>query len=156
MGAKSSRVRWTGPLAQYGGGFRDELIRVGYKPKPVVDQLRLMAHASRWLAEQDLSTSDFTSERVAEFLAARRARGYTLWLSPKAMVPMLDYLQGLGALPLATSRVSPTPAEQLLDDYRTTWSSSGGWLVGRWRATSTSRGCSLTGTLATVTSISIA
>jgi hypothetical protein len=41
---------------------------------------------------------------VEEFLAHRQAEGYTLWLSAKAMVPMLGYLRDLGVVP------TPAPA----------------------------------------------
>jgi len=34
------------------------------------------------------------------FLAARRAAGYSAYLSPKAVVPLLGYLRGLGVAPL--------------------------------------------------------
>ena len=93
MGGRASMVRVNGPLAPYAAGFRWELVRLGYRPKPVCDQLRLLAHASRWLAGQGLGAEALTPMRVDEFLSRRRAEGYTLWLSPKAMTPMLDYLR---------------------------------------------------------------
>jgi hypothetical protein len=50
------------------------------------------------LASSGLDTGDFTPSRVEEFLEARRAEGYTLWLSTKAMTPILGYLRGLGVV----------------------------------------------------------
>jgi hypothetical protein len=47
MGGDPSRVRVTGPLAVFAGGFTGELARLGYKPNAAADQLRLMAHLSR-------------------------------------------------------------------------------------------------------------
>ena len=44
-----SRVRVTGPLAGFAAGFAGELARLGYKPNAAADQLRLMAHLSRWM-----------------------------------------------------------------------------------------------------------
>lgn len=58
-----------------------------------------MAHLSRWLAEQKLDVTDLTPAVGTAFLAMRRAAGYRLWLSPKALEPLLQYLQRLGALP---------------------------------------------------------
>lgn len=49
MGGVPSRVRVTGPLAVFAAGFAGELARLGYKPNAAADQLRLMAHLSRWM-----------------------------------------------------------------------------------------------------------
>lgn len=118
MGGKASAVRVNGPLAPHVVGFRRELERLGYKPNPVSDQLRLMAHASRWLEERNVGADELTPARVDEFLAHRRAEGYTLWLSTKAMVPMLDYLRRLGVVPDPTPAAPATEAEQLQEHYR--------------------------------------
>jgi len=113
-----SRVRMTGPLTPHAGGFRRELERVGYRPNPVCDQLRLMAHVSRWLEARGLGAEELTSARVEEFLEHRRAEGYTLWLSAKAMVPMLSYLRGLGVIATPAPAVAATEVELLHERYR--------------------------------------
>jgi hypothetical protein len=77
-----------------------------------------MAHASRWLASRGLGVGELTPARVQEFLADRRAEGYTLWLSPKAMAPVLAYLRGLGVVPTPSPVEPATPAEQLMEHYR--------------------------------------
>ncbi len=118
MGGKPSAVRVNGPLAPHVTGFRCELERLGYRPHPVCDQLRLMAHVSRWLDGCGLGVDELTPARVEEFLAHRRAEGYTLWLSTKAMVPMLDYLRGLGIVPTPTPAAPATEAEHLHERYR--------------------------------------
>ena len=118
MGGRASMVRVNGPLGPYAAGFRWELVRLGYRPKPVCDQLRLLAHASRWLAGQGLGAEALTPMRVDEFLSRRRAEGYTLWLSPKAMTPMLDYLRRLGVVPLPAVVSAITEAEELQECYR--------------------------------------
>lgn len=99
MGGNSSRVRLAGPLEAFGSGFAMELARAGYKKNPVCDQLRLMAHLSRWLSGEGLGPEDLMPEVCDAFLAARRDAGYTLWLSRKALVPMLHYLREIGAVP---------------------------------------------------------
>lgn len=83
MGGKPSAVRVKGPLSPHVPGFRRELGRLGYRPHAVCDQLRLMAHASRWLESRGLSVDELTPARVHKFLAHRRAEGYVLWLSTK-------------------------------------------------------------------------
>ena len=118
MSGRPSRVRVTGPLEQYACGFRRELRRQGYTSFSASNQLQLMAHTSRWLVRRSLDVGELTSTRVEEFLAARRAEGYTLWLSGKAMVPLVGYLAGLGVLPASAPVVAVTPVDVLLERYR--------------------------------------
>lgn len=115
---KPSRVRVRGLLEPFACGFRRELARQGYTPHSASNQLQLMAHASRWLACRGLGVGELTPARVQEFLADRRAEGYTLWLSPKAMAPVLAYLRGLGVVPTPSPVEPATPAEQLMEHYR--------------------------------------
>jgi integrase/recombinase XerD len=118
MGGRPSAVRVTGPLAVLAAGYRRELERLGYRPHPVCDQLRLMAHVSRWLEGCGLGLGELTPTRVEEFLAHRRVEGYVLWRSTKAMVPMLDYLRGLGLVPTPPPPVAVSESEQLQEHYR--------------------------------------
>jgi integrase/recombinase XerD len=118
MGGKPSAVRVTGPLAPHVAGFRRDLEQVGYRPSAVSDQLRLLASASRWLAGQGLGAGDFTPARVDAFLGHRRAEGYVLWRSPKAMAPMLDYLRNLGVVETPAPAAAATEAEVLVEHYR--------------------------------------
>jgi integrase/recombinase XerD len=107
-----------GPLQSHAPGFRQDLARQGYTLNAASNQLQLMAHVSRWLVGQGLMVGELTPARVEEFLVVRRAEGYVLWLSTKAMAPMLGHLRGLGVVP-DEDRVAPcTPAEELLEHYR--------------------------------------
>jgi integrase/recombinase XerD len=115
---RPSRVRVIGPFAPHAAGFHRELARQGYTSNGACDQLRLMAHASRWLASRGLGAGELTPDGVEEFLAHRRAEGYMLWLSSKAMVPMLGYLRGLGVVPTPAVAAPATESERLQDDYQ--------------------------------------
>jgi integrase/recombinase XerD len=117
MGGVPSRVRVTGPLAVFAEGFAGELARLGYKPNAAADQLRLMAHLSRWMDTGQLEAAELTPQVTGAFLVARRAEGYVLWLSPRALVPLLGYLRGLGVAPQPAAAPVP-PAEALLGRYR--------------------------------------
>jgi site-specific recombinase XerD len=112
-----SRVRVTGPLAEFAGGFAAELRRLGYRPNAAANQLQLMAHLSRWMDAGHLAVAGLTPPAAEAFLAARRAEGYVLWLSPRALVPLLGFLRRLGAAPLPAP-VAVTPAEALLGRYQ--------------------------------------
>lgn len=118
MGGRPSVVRVTGPLAPHADSFRRELERQGYKPNAAADQLRLAAHLSRWLAGHKLRLTDVDDKLIDRFLAARRRQGYTLWLSRKAMVPILGHLRALGAVASPPGLAPTTPAEVALDAYR--------------------------------------
>jgi hypothetical protein len=47
-------VRIIGPLAPHADGFRSWLSRQWYATVTAAEQLRLMAHVSRWMASQKL------------------------------------------------------------------------------------------------------
>jgi site-specific recombinase XerD len=112
-----SRVRITGPLTSFAKSFAAELAKQGYKPNAAAYQLQLLAHLSRWLATKVLDAASLTPSVLNEFLAARRSQGYTMWLSAKALAPLVAYLGGLGfAVPTPNAALSPT--ETLLARYR--------------------------------------
>jgi hypothetical protein len=93
-----SGVRVTGPLAAYADGFWGYLAGQGYAPSSAQDQLRLMAHASRWLDGQGADASGLTTERIAAFLSVRRS-SYVRLVSGRALAPMLGFLRGVGVTP---------------------------------------------------------
>ncbi len=111
-------VRIYGPLQPFVAGFRAELTRLGYRRHPVSNQLQLMAHVSRWLERRGFDLNELTPQRVEEFLADRRAEGYTLWLSPKATEPMLVFLRGLGVVPDPPPLLPDTAADELIEIFR--------------------------------------
>jgi site-specific recombinase XerD len=111
-------VRMTGPLAPFASGLAGELARLGFTDLSARCQLGLAAHLSRWLAAAGLGTDALTSPRVEEYLVARRAAGYTAYLTPKALAPLLGYLRELGVAPEAEIAAPATHAEALLDRYR--------------------------------------
>lgn len=117
MGSNASRVRLTGPLTEYAAGFASELERIGYTENATADQLRLLAHLSRWLDSRCLSASSLTVEVGDEFLSARRAAGYRLWLSRKGIAPLMLYLREVGAIPLEPP-VALTATEAVLERFR--------------------------------------
>jgi hypothetical protein len=90
MGAKASRVRMTGPLMAYAPGFASALTRAGYTENATADQVRLLAHLSRWLAAQGLGAADLTPEVGDAFLAARPIASSTDPVSVMTQLRSLD------------------------------------------------------------------
>jgi len=111
-------VRFTGPLAPFSEGFAAELARLGFTPLSVRGQLGCIAHLSRWLAEEGLGVNALSASTVQAFLSTRRALGYTAYLTPKALRPLLDYLQGLGAIPWEDPAQPLGLGEELLARFR--------------------------------------
>jgi integrase/recombinase XerD len=111
-----SRVRITGPLAAFADGFAAELRKQGYRPNAAANQLQLFAHLSRWLDSKRLDATAISASVLNEFLDARRALGYTLWLSRKALAPLVGYLGSVG-VDVATESAVLGPDEALLARY---------------------------------------
>jgi integrase len=79
--------------------------------------MALMADVSAWLADHGLEAGDLSEARVARLMAQRRASGPTTLLSPRAMVPLLEYLRSVGAMPPAVTVAATTAAEELVERY---------------------------------------
>ncbi len=112
------RVRMAGPLAPYARGLAGELARLGFTELSARGQLGLAAHLSRWLEAAGLGTAELTGPTVEAYLAARRASGYTAYLTPKALAPLLGYLRALGVAPDAELAAPRDRAEEMLEQYR--------------------------------------
>jgi integrase/recombinase XerD len=112
------RVRVSGPLAEYAAGFAGFLAEAGYTPLSAANQVRVLAHLSRWLEGCGLGPGELTGERLREFLAARRDAGYTCWLSERGLAPLTVFLRGLGAVPAAEPAVPAGAVDVLLGRYR--------------------------------------
>jgi integrase/recombinase XerD len=109
-------VRVSGPLAVHVEGFLAVLRSRGYAAGSAANQLRLAAHLSRWLAEEELEAADLTPERVEAFVRVRHS-GYANLVSVRGLAPLLGYLREVEAVPI--SAAEPTsPVEGLLSAYR--------------------------------------
>lgn len=108
-----------GPLAPYAEGYLVELNRLGYTTVSARWQMQLMSHASSWAAGQCLKASDLTPALIDQFLALRRAQGRKEWISRGGMKPLLQYLRGIGVVPVPEPAQPATEVERLLEAYRT-------------------------------------
>jgi len=110
-------VRVSGSLADHVPELRSDLLRQGYTMLSCGNLLRLASHLSRWLEAQGLGLRDLCNEQVDSFLCARRAEGYTGWLSRRGLVPIRRFLAEAGLAPVAPPAAPLRPLEQLLTDY---------------------------------------
>lgn len=87
-----------GPLEAVARGFEAELVRRGFARKSLVNQLRLLAHLSRWLEAQGITVDALTAQEVEDFLRERRCT-HTGLFSRRALGPVLDWLACEGVIP---------------------------------------------------------
>jgi integrase/recombinase XerD len=90
----------------------------GYSRWTVSHRLRQLALLSGWLEREGLGPEELTPRRVEAFVAARRAAGYSAWVSARSAELPLGYLRELGIVPAAAPAVLDDPLERLLARYR--------------------------------------
>lgn len=117
----SGTRRKPGGLGPQVEGYRAWLAQRGYTPSTVRNMLKELGQVGRWITAQELEAAQFDEQRVAAFIAARRAAGYRRVPGPRAMAPLLSYLREVNIL--AEAPLLVTPLGVLLAQYRT-------WLVG--------------------------
>lgn len=88
-----------GPLAPFVAGFASELLEQGYTQSSAEQHVCFVAHLDRWLLAGGLGVHDLSASTIQRYLTERRAAGYVLYRSTKAMVPLLTFLTPLGVLP---------------------------------------------------------
>lgn len=116
--SKRSVVKVTGPLVPFVVGWANELKSRGYADLSVEAHLRLLAHASRWLAAGGLEAEAFTPERIEEFSTDRKAAGYRSLRTVRAVEPLREYLQAQGVLLPPPAHQPANADERLLDRYQ--------------------------------------
>ena len=114
--SKVITVRVVGPLSPYAPQFASQLAERGYTPLSRVRQLQVMVHLSKWLRDRGLDVVDVTFERVDEYLAGRRAEGYTAFCSRASLEQLLDELGRCGA-PLVEPARSASEVDTLLAGF---------------------------------------
>jgi site-specific recombinase XerD len=111
---KVSKVLMVGPLVPFADVLSSTLAAAGYSPLSVVNQLRLLAHVSRWMDGRDYAVADLTGEVLEEYLAAAQAAGRVSLCSNGGLTQLLR------ALPIPRADpVPPVPslAERLLASF---------------------------------------
>ncbi len=111
-----TRVKVAGVLAPYASGFGRELRSCGYTDVSTAEQLRVMAHLSRWMAREGLDA--LSCEQVAAYCEARKADGYVARLTPASLGRLQAFLRARGVLSAPPAAGAPaSPAERLLGRY---------------------------------------
>ncbi|MHB1329716.1 MAG: site-specific integrase [Gemmatimonadales bacterium] len=106
-----------GPLAPHITGLAAELLERGYTRSSAEQHICFVAHLDRWLLAEGLGVRDLSESTIKRYLIERRAAGYVLYRSRKAMAPLLAFLAPLGVLP-AEPPPSLDAVEELVGRYR--------------------------------------
>ena len=114
---KPSWPQVSGPLGGHASAYRKELAGLGYSPWTASAHLYLMADVSRWLDENEVAPETFTSARVNQFLASRRAAGQHRRLSPRGLIPLLGYLRAAGVLSEEAEEEPASPTDRLVKEF---------------------------------------
>lgn len=112
---KVSKVLMVGPLVPFADDLSSRLAAAGYTPLSVVNQLRLLAHVSRWMDGHDYAVTDLTGEVLEEYLAAAHAAGRVSLCSQGGLTHLLR------ALPIPPADPGPpadSSTERLLAAFR--------------------------------------
>ena len=115
----SSRVRMTGPLVPHLDTIWLALLGSGYAADSARNLLRVAAHLSRWLEQQRLVLEDLTAGRIEAFLEYRRSQGYTGWLGPRCLEPILEPIRAHGVVPGPGAPEESSPLGSLFRDFET-------------------------------------
>jgi len=113
---KPSRPEVTGPFAEYAPGFRAELARLGYTPLSAACQMRLMAHLSRWMTAEGLSTRVLDMPTAERYFAVRRLGGIRERADRRGSGPAAGLPARARAGPLPPTVLS-TETARLLDRF---------------------------------------
>jgi integrase/recombinase XerD len=90
----------------------------GFRPGAVADRVGQFRALSRWLRARGLPVTELDPGRVEEFLDARRAAGYRSFVAASSVRLPLDYLMGIGVVPLLQVSMTPSPVDRVLEEYR--------------------------------------
>ena len=104
-------------MAPFAGGFRRELLRLGYRPGVAKHHLVLMGQLNGWLAAEGLSAGELTSPVARRFLDDRRARGQRRVPTLASLAPLFAYLRDQQVVALEDPE-APSGRDELLARFR--------------------------------------
>lgn len=110
--SKVTKVEIEGPLAPFAAAYRRRLQRSGYTPLTIVNELRQVAHLSRWMHDADVAASDLSACGIEQFLAPRRAAKGHRACSFQGLMVMLEVLGEHGVSPETSAPPQPRSGDE--------------------------------------------
>lgn len=105
------------PLASHSKEFAALLARQGYAPATVQSKLQLLNDLSRWLKRRRLQTADLDEQRLNLFLKHRARRCRTRRGDASTVGQLLNFLRGLGCIPINPEVIDTTPMGRTEQDF---------------------------------------
>ena len=104
-------------LVRHAGGFFEYLRWLGYAAATVEEKCRLLGHLGRWLGRREPTEVPFDEAVLEAFhrsidRAGQRRRG-----DIATGRQLLQYLRGLGCIPIPTPAVNRTAVDEIIVDY---------------------------------------
>ena len=164
--SKVTKVAVRGPLAPFTAAYTSRLQEFGYMPLSIVNELRQVAHLSRWMQDVGLGSSDVTMQRFEQFLEPRRAAMGHRGCSLQGLVPLMEVLVERGVVPECAAS-PPRPVHGLSSTREETLAKFHAYLLGeRGLAACTAAayvdrgrrflaGCAVDGELADLTAVDV-
>ena len=116
--SRITRVNVEGPLGPFVDAFTARLRASGYTALSIVNELRQVAHLSRWLMTKELAASDVSVARLEEFLVERRERSGHKACSLQSLLLFRAVMVAAGAVTESGETVRPLlPVEVLLGRF---------------------------------------
>ena len=107
-----------GPLVGFEAGYRASLVAHGYKPRTVTTLLGLTRKLGGWMESGGWAVNDLSSAVVEEFLAEVRASGCSFQPTLATLDSLLDYLRGLGTVPVEQAPPAPAGIDATVAEFR--------------------------------------
>jgi site-specific recombinase XerD len=117
----SGRRRRDCSLAPYVDGFRQRLLELGYTPGSVCNQLAVVGHLGRWMADRGIAVDQLGCVEIDAFVAGCRRVGARQRVFRSGLLVLRRFLIEVGAMPPDVPAVR-SGLDELVDDYR-------GWLL---------------------------
>ncbi|HEY6424041.1 MAG TPA: tyrosine-type recombinase/integrase [Pseudonocardiaceae bacterium] len=111
--SKVTKVVVKGPLAPFADAYRSRLEDFGYTALTTVNELRQIAHLSRWMEAAAVAAAELTTDRLEQFLKSRRARVGDRNCSFQGLGLLLGVLRASGVL-VEEAPSAPTSANDVL------------------------------------------
>jgi integrase/recombinase XerD len=110
------KVHVEGPLQSWVPQFRDFLVERGYVPHVVAQRLQMIAHLSGWMLVNEVSIHGLSPSVIEGFFSERRLSHRNL-CSPRALIPLLDFFDGVGLERDSDQFENPSVSEIILDRF---------------------------------------
>jgi site-specific recombinase XerC len=104
-------------LVRHNGGFFEYLRQLGYAAATAEEKCRLLGHLGRWLGRREPTEVPFDEAALKAFHRSIDRAGHRRRGDVATGRLLLQYLRGLGCIPMPTPAVNRTAIDEIIVDY---------------------------------------